>query len=194
VNAAIRIAMGMPKPAVLSSFQAEGVVVIHMATMIRPDVPILFIDTGYSFKETLLFKDKLAFKYDWNVIDIPVEDGPVCCRDRKVVAFKEAIKEYDCYVTGLRRTSSPSREHTPIMQWQNDYTLLKVNPIADWSKEDVLKYLSLNDLPQHPLYEQGYASIGCEPCTTPIKPGEDERAGRWRGEARVECGIHETES
>jgi phosphoadenosine phosphosulfate reductase len=201
---------GIERVALASAFQADGVCVIHMGTRIRPDVPILFLETGFHFRETLDFKRELTERLGLNVMDLRGEHTPEsqarelgprlyerdperCCEINKVIPFTRALHDYDAWVTALRRDSSPSRANTPILE-QYDLDpgrpILKVNPTATWTRRDAHTYLREHDLPRNPLYDLGYAQIGCAPCTRMLFPGEDERAGRWAGAAKVECGIH----
>lgn len=198
------------RAAVASSFQAESTVVLHLATRIRPDVPVLFLDTGYHFEETLAFKDELTERLGLDVVELrgeltPAEQArehgerlyerdPVrCCELNKVRPLDAALEGYDAWLTGLRRSSASTRTDAPVV---DEYTtasgkvLAKINPVAMWSRQQVWAYLKEHDLPHHPLYDLGYASIGCAPCTRALFAGEDERAGRWAGVDKVECGIH----
>ena len=201
---------GLDRVAVASAFQAEGTCVIHMATRIRPDVPILFLETGFHFRETLEFKDRLAAQLGLNVLELRGDHTPAsqaaefgerlyerdpnaCCDLNKVIPFTRALHLRDLWMTGLRRDSSPSRANTPILEQyelEPGKTLVKVNPVANWTRRDVWGYLKEHDLPHHPLYDLGYAQIGCAPCTRLQFPGEDERESRWDGSQKVECGIH----
>lgn len=194
--------------ALSSAFQAAGTAVIHMAVQIEPDVPILFLDTGFHFPETLAFKRRLTEDLDLNVIDLTGEysvrddqrpgarseepDCQKCCTLNKTIPLRRALADVDGWIASLRRDSSPTRSRAPILQGTRieERTLLKVNPIATWSRERVWSYLESNRLPHNPLYDRGYSSIGCAPCTRPTASGEDERAGRWPGLSKTECGIH----
>lgn len=197
--------------AIASAFQADGTCLLHMAAGIRPGVPVLFLETGFHFRETLEFKRDLTERLDLNVVELRGEHTPetqdsehgerlyerdpdLCCRLNKVLPFSHALHDYDAWVTALRRDSSPSRAGTPLLEQYDlepDRPILKVNPMARWTRRDVWAYLKEHDLPHHPLYDLGYAQIGCAPCTRLVFPGEDERAGRWDGAQKVECGIHE---
>jgi phosphoadenosine phosphosulfate reductase len=201
---------GLERVAVASAFQAEGTCLMHMATRIRPDVPVLFLETGFHFRETLEFRDRLADELRLNVVELHGRHTPEsqaaehgerlyerdpnrCCDINKVQPFTEALHELDMWMTGLRRDSSPSRAATPIVEQyelEPGKTLVKVNPVARWTRRDVWRYLKDEGLPHHPLYDVGYAQIGCAPCTRLRFPGEDERESRWDGSQKVECGIH----
>lgn len=201
----------VPRVAAASAFQAEGTCLLDMAVAIRPDLPVLFLDTGFHFKETLAFRDQLVRRLHLNVVSLGGEHTPesqaaafgdrlyesdpdLCCRLNKVLPFTRALHHYDAWITALRRDSSPRRAGTPILEQyelEPGRTMLKLNPMAAWTRRDVWTYLRERDLPHHPLYDLGYAQIGCAPCTRLVFPGEDERAGRWDGAQKVECGIHE---
>jgi phosphoadenosine phosphosulfate reductase len=205
---------GLEKLAIASAFQTEGTVVIHMATRIRPDVPILFLQTGFQFAETLAFKQQLAERLSLNVIDLVGEysndrqeaefgarlferNPEMCCEINKVRPMFEALRGLDAWVTSVRRDSSPTRADTPIVErydLEPGNAIVKVNPMANWTKPQVWRYLKEHDLPHNPLYDLGYSSIGCAPCTRLRFAGEPERAGRWAGIAKWECGIHVNES
>jgi phosphoadenosine phosphosulfate reductase len=200
--------------AIASAFQAEGTCVMHMATSIRPDVPVLFLETGFQFAETLAFKEQLTERLALNVVDLVGEytvesqertfgprlyerDPGMCCEINKVRPMFEALRGLAAWITAFRRDSSPTRATTPILdqyELEPGRLIVKLNPVANWSRRDVWTYLRANDLPHNPLYDLGYSSIGCAPCTRIRLDGEDERAGRWAGLSRWECGIHEREA
>ena len=204
----------LDRVAIASAFQAEGTVVMHLATTIRPDVPILFLETGFQFAETLAFKERLTEELKLNVVDVVGEytvdeqaaafgerlyerDPERCCDLNKVRPMFEALRGLDAWVTAVRRDSSPTRATTPIVdqyELEPGRQIMKVNPMANWSRQQVWAYLKEHNLPHNPLYDLGYASIGCAPCTRLRFPGEPERAGRWAGIAKWECGIHVQEA
>ena len=206
--------MRIEPTAVASAFQAEGTCVIHMAVQVRPEIPILFLETGFHFAETLAFKRHLAELLDLNVVDLvgdySVEtqnadfgerlyerDPTKCCELNKVIPFTRALHGYQAWMTGLRRDSAPTRAGTPIVEqyeMEPGKTLVKVNPVANWTRKDAWAYLKEHDLPHNPLYDLGYAQIGCAPCTRLSFAGENERESRWDGSQKVECGIHSRES
>jgi phosphoadenosine phosphosulfate reductase len=197
--------------AVATSFQSSGLVILHLMHEIRPDVPVLFLDTGFHFPETLAFRDDIAERWDLKIVDLRGEhetperqtalygpglyrrDPERCCYINKVLPLQRALEEYDGWISGIRRDQSPLRAETPIVEAQmlpSGNEVLKIHPLAHWSKQQVDDYLLEHDIPTHPLLERGFASIGCWPCTRPVKPGESERAGRWDGFGKTECGIH----
>jgi phosphoadenosine phosphosulfate reductase len=205
---------GLARVGVASAFQAEGTAIIHMAAAIRPDVPVLFLETGFHFAETLAFKERLTEMLGLNVLDLTGDhtvesqtaqygprlyerDPKLCCELNKVIPFDRALEDLDGWVTGMRRDSAWTRASTPILSWtelDSGHRLLKINPIANWTRRDAWAYLKVNAIPHNPLYDLGFSSIGCSPCTRMVFPGEDERAGRWSGLLKTECGIHVEES
>ncbi len=205
---------GLERVAIASAFQADGTVVMHMAAQIRPDVPVLFLETGYQFAETLAFKERYADLVGLKVIDLygehtvesqAAEHGPRlyerdsdrCCEINKVRPMMDALRDLDGWITAFRRDSSPTRADAPFVQRYEvveDRWIVKINPMAAWSRAQVWGYLSEHDLPHNPLYDLGYASIGCAPCTRLRFAGEPERAGRWAGLSKWECGIHTDEA
>jgi len=205
---------GLEPVAIASAFQAEGTAVMHMATEIRPDVPILFLETGFQFAETLAFKERLAARLGLRVIDLvgahTVEeqsrvhgerlyerDPERCCELNKVRPMFDALRDLDAWITAYRRDSSPTRADAPIVQQyelEPGNWIVKVNPVAAWRRKEVWGYLREHELPHNPLYDLGYASIGCAPCTRMRLAGEDERSGRWAGLSKWECGIQTAQS
>lgn len=195
-----------PEIAASSSFQTQSMPLLHIMTQIRRSVPVFFLDTGYHFWETLMFREYIASEWMLNVIDLyrdtrwdvfarqhtrrlPLEDPNLCCYLHKVQPMQKALKDVKAWITGIRRDQTPARERAKILELQSD-GLLKVNPLLNWTKADVKKYAEENNLPKHPLYEKGYRSVGCAPCTIAIGVDDDERAGRWAGRGKVECGLH----
>ena len=195
-----------PEIAMSSSFQTQSMPLLHMATRIKRSLPIFFIDTGYHFWETLMFREQIASEWKLNVIDLyrdhrwdhfvrqrlralPQEDPNLCCFLHKVQPMQKALKDIRAWITGIRRDQTSVRAQAKILEIADD-GLLKVNPILNWTKTDVEHYMVENNLPRHPLYEKGYRSIGCTPCTIAIGVNDDDRAGRWAGRGKVECGLH----
>lgn len=199
-----------PRIAIASSFSVEDTIVIDMATKIQPDIKVFYINTGFQFKETDEIKDILKKKYQLNLVEyssklsmeeqtlkygenLYKKDANLCCQLRKVEPIKRALKELDAWITGLRRGQAVTRKNLDIVQinkLDNQTSLVKVNPLINWTRQQVWSYIEDNEIPYNPLYDKNYASIGCEPCTRPVQPGEDERAGRWAGTNKKECGIH----
>ena len=205
---------GLDRIAIASAFQAEGTVVMHLATQIRPEIPILFLETGFQFAETLAFKEQLSERLGLNVVDLVGErtvaqqeamDGPRlyerdperCCEMNKVRPMFEALRGLDAWMTAFRRDSSPKRAAAPFVEQyelEPGRMIMKINPVASWTRAETWAYLRENDLPHNPLYDLGYSSIGCAPCTRARIEGEPERAGRWAGKSKWECGIHQREA
>ncbi len=196
-----------PDLAMTSSFQQQSVVLLHIVSWVAPDLPILFLDTGYHFPETLAFKDQLVEQFGLKNVQVirpalsqeaqVAQYGPnlwqtnpdLCCYINKVQPLQEAMRHYRAWITGIRRDQATSRANTPIVDVRED-GLTKIAPLANWTEEDVERYARFHNLPRHPLYDLGYKSIGCAPCTQPVQEGEDPRAGRWAGHAKKECGLH----
>ena len=192
--------------ALVSSFGAESVVLLHLVSVIAPETPVLFIDTRMLFQETLDYQRELAEKLplcDVRTIRaaqprLEFEDPDntlhqfstdACCNIRKVEPLECALKGFDGWITGRKRYQGGKRETVEFFEAEGDIRI-KVNPLAHWDPEDIQDYMINNRLPRHPLVARGYPSIGCAPCTTPVNPGEDSRAGRWRSSDKTECGIH----
>ncbi len=186
---------------------AADTVVTDLASKVVPGVDVLFLDTGYHFAETMGTRDGLADALDINLIDVKprltvaeqdAEHGPklhdrdpgLCCQMRKVEPLNAALEGYEAWVTGLRREDNALRAQTPLVEWDAKHSMVKINPIAAWTFDDVLTYATEHDVIVNPLLADGYPSIGCEPCTRRVAPGEDPRAGRWAGLGKTECGIH----
>lgn len=197
---------------VTSSFQAEDVVLLHMVRRILPSVPVLFLETGYHFPETLAYRDRIAADWDLNLVNVVPRQSVAdqesqfgilhqsapdrCCALRKVGPLFDALAAYRMWVTGLRREQSKSRANLQLdeaFKLPDGNTLRKLNPLADWSTRDVWEYSSAHAIPLLPLYELGYTSIGCAPCTSLPSDPNDPRSGRWSGR-KLECGIHLQES
>ena len=192
--------------ALVSSFGAESVVLLHLLSVVSPHTPVLFIDTQMLFPETLAYQLELAEKLYLTDIrrlspaparlamDDP--DGTLhqfntdaCCGLRKTEVLETALEGFDAWITGRKRFQSGTRAAVEFFEAEGE-DRLKINPLAHWGPEDLQEYMINNRLPRHPLVAKGYPSIGCAPCTSPVKPGEDPRSGRWRGSAKTECGIH----
>lgn len=206
------IAAELAKPGaacVTSSFQAECVVLVHMAIQHKPDLPVLFLETGYHFDETLKYRDEIAAQWKLNLRNLEAKQSVAdqeaqfgilnqtapdkCCKLRKVEPLFAGLSEFETWLTALRREQSPTRANLQEIEpfkLPNGKTLSKISPLASWTNRDVWTYLSRHGIPELPLYAQGYTSIGCQPCTQlPIDP-EDLRSGRWQGKGKLECGIH----
>ncbi len=191
--------------ALVSSFGAESAVLLHMAAKVDKSVPVIFIDTRVLFPETLAYRDELVALLGLaNVTtvyprpELLEREDPEdflwaanpdrCCEIRKVLPLAEALKGFDAWISGRKRFQAQSRSNLAI--FESEGGRIKINPLAHWTARSVLSYLEAHALPRHPLVVKNYLSIGCIPCTSPVKPGEDARAGRWRGREKVECGLH----
>lgn len=192
--------------ALVSSFGAESVVLLHMVSLIAPGTPVLFVDTAMLFAETLAYQAELAERLRLTYLRVIraaesqlAKDDPdgtlhrfstdACCALRKVAPLENALVGFDAWITGRKRYQGATRAQLEFFEVETP-TRMKINPLAHWGREDVEDYMIENRLPRHPLVAKGFASIGCTPCTSAVRPGEDPRAGRWRGEKKVECGIH----
>ena len=186
---------------------AGDTVVPHLVAQASPGVDVLFLATGYHFPETLGTRDALAATVDARVVDVlplrtvaeqDAERGPElyardpaeCCRLRKVEPIERELATYEAWVTGVRREDNPLRAGTRLVEWDARHQMVKVNPLAAWSFDDLLDYAGRHGVPVNLLLADGYPSIGCAPCTRRVEPGEDPRAGRWAGLAKTECGLH----
>ena len=186
-----------PRFAIASSM--ENAVLAHLATRVAPGVDVLFLDTGYHFAETIGTRDAVAAVYDVNVVtiraDLPDDrryetDADACCAARKVDPLDAALAPYLAWASGVRRDESPLRSTTPVVGWDAKRGKVKVNPLATWTQADVDAYVAEHGVLVNPLLSDGYASIGCAPCTRRVAPGDDPRSGRWAGTAKTECGLH----
>jgi phosphoadenosine phosphosulfate reductase len=192
---------GAQAPCLTCSFQSEDMAVLHMLRAIKPDIPVLFLETFHHFPQTYAYRDEMAAKWNLNLVNLKADDPSVglwqtstdqCCARHKVGPLFAALEQYDVWFTGLRREQSPSRAqlaHVEPFTLPSGKQIRKVSPVATWTTKDVWMYGKTNGIPLLPLYELGYTSIGCEPCTTlPLDPS-DQRSGRWQGQ-KLECGIH----
>ena len=196
-----------PRFTMATAFGPEGMTIIHMLSDIAPETPIFNLDTGYQFDETLELREQVKKRYgievelkkpELSVVDYEaLHGGPVyktdpgkCCFDRKVKVLHESVVGMDAWASAIRRDQSPDRAEAPIVAWDKKFKLVKVSPLANWTKKEVWRLIMDEKIPYNPLHDQGYSSIGCQPCTRAILFGEDERAGRWSGFAKTECGLH----
>ncbi len=176
----------------------QDCVVVDIAVQVDPQIEVVFLDTGFHFPETLEFVEVVRSRYGLNLR--VVEPGPGaetwpcgterCCELRKVAPLAEALRGKQAWITGLKRVDAPTRVATPIVEWDRTRRMVKVNPIATWTEDDVASYVAEHALPEHPLVSRGYLSIGCAPTTRAVAPGADRRAGRWSGTDKTECGLH----
>lgn len=195
-----------PQIAMSSSFQTQSMPLLHMASRVRRDLLVFFLDTGYHFWDTLTFREKIAAEWKLNVLDLyrdsrwdvfvrqdvrtlPMKDPDLCCFLHKVQPMQKALKDLKAWITGIRRDQTATRAKAKILELQED-GLLKVNPLLNWTKADVDSYVEEHDLPVHMLSKVGFRSIGCAPCTVAVGLDDNERAGRWFGRGKTECGLH----
>ncbi len=191
--------------ALVSSFGAESAALLHLVASIDPETPVLFIDTDKHFVQTNAYREELTHRLGLrNVLQIRPDtdetaeidpkgdlwkrDNDACCALRKVRPLSKALEDYDAWFTGRKRMHGSLRAFLPLVEAAAPH--IKINPLARWSAEELAAYMTVHDLPPHPLVETGFSSIGCWPCTAPTAPGDDARAGRWRGLVKTECGIH----
>ena len=194
-------------PALVSSFGADSAVLLHMASTFDTNAQIVFLDTGFHFSETLLYRDRLTQAFGLtNVRTASVDPIAVkrldaqrrlhlsapdsCCQLRKVSVLDRHLRMNDAWISGQRRSQASTRSSVALMEVDEARGKLKFNPLANWSESDIADYKTEHQLPEHPLTSKGYRSIGCEPCTSVVQVGEDSRAGRWRGHTKLECGLH----
>ncbi|MGA5464683.1 phosphoadenylyl-sulfate reductase [Mycobacterium sp. NPDC050041] len=185
----------------------QDAVLVDLAAKVRPGVDVLFLDTGYHFVETIGTRDAVEAVYDINVVNVTPENSVPrqdelfgrnlferepneCCRMRKVEPLSKALRGYSAWVTGIRRVEAPTRANAPLISWDKAFGLVKINPLAAWSDDDMQAYIDTNGVLVNPLVYEGYPSIGCAPCTAKPIEGADPRSGRWQGLAKTECGLH----
>ncbi|UYV39067.1 phosphoadenylyl-sulfate reductase [Rhodobacteraceae bacterium D3-12] len=190
--------------AMVSSFGAEAAALLHMVARVAPATPVLFLDTQLLFPETLAYQRELAshlglsdvriLTADTSTADpdntLHKRDTDACCALRKTAPLDAALTGFDGWITGRKRFQSGTRTALDLFEIDTTTAKLKLNPLVNWSPAQINSYFDTNALPRHPLVARGYPSLGCTPCTTPVKDGEDPRAGRWRGTDKQECGIH----
>lgn len=192
---------------VVACSMAADTVVPHLAAKHAPGVDVLFLQTGYHFVETIGTRDALAHAVDVRIVEAmpaltvaeqDAEYGPrlyerepmTCCALRKVEPINRELASYEAWITGVRREDNELRAGTRIVEWDAAHEMVKINPVAAWTTDEVMTYAGTNGVPVNLLLDEGYPSIGCEPCTKPVAPGEDPRSGRWAGHTKTECGLH----
>jgi phosphoadenosine phosphosulfate reductase len=188
------------------SWQKQSSVLVHMVSELGIDIPVIELDTALFFRETYETRERLVERYGLELIRPEVisvaeqhkQEGPNlwetnpdrCCHVRKVEPLERALKEYDAWISGIRREQSLTRKDAQRVEFSERYDVWKIQPLVDWDAKRLQAYIYVNEIPYNPLHDAGYPSIGCIPCTRPIVVGEDERAGRWTGADKIECGIH----
>ncbi|WP_338055050.1 phosphoadenylyl-sulfate reductase [Sulfobacillus harzensis] len=190
-----------------SSFGAEDMVLIDMLTRVTDHPVVFYLDTGLLFPETYTLIRQVEARYPLRLVRVApalsIEEqgerlGPAlwsrnpdqCCAIRKVEPLQRYLADKRAWITGIRRDQTPFRKNAPVVGFDERHGLVKINPLAPWSQKDVFRYLVKNQVPYNPLHDHGYPSIGCVPCTRPVNPGDDPRAGRWAGQEKTECGLH----
>jgi len=196
-----------PRLTMATAFGAEGCCLIHMLAEIEPAVRIFNLETGYQFAQTLELRERIKERYGIEVEYVRPEltvaeyeaehGGPLynlysdqCCHDRKMVPLRQAVVGYDAWISAIRRDQTSHRAAAGVVQWDAKFSLVKVNPLLSWTKREVWGFIHKHSVPYNPLHDEGYPSVGCWPCTRPISDGEDDRAGRWSGTVKKECGLH----
>ncbi len=196
-----------PHLTMATAFGPEGCVILSMLAKVAPETYVFNLDTGYQFQETLELRDQIARQYGIEVDMLQPEltvaeyeakhGGPLyktnstqCCFDRKVQVLERSVVGMQAWASAIRRDQSPDRAVAPIVGWDKKFSLVKVSPLANWTKQKVWAFITKHNVPYNPLHDNGYTSIGCQPCTRAVQIGEDERAGRWSGFAKKECGLH----
>lgn len=195
-----------------TAFGPEGCVLLHMLAEIGAGIRVFNLETGYQFPETLQLRERIAERYGIEVEFVRAETsvaeyehlngGPVyanepdrCCRDRKLIPLRKAVQGYEAWISAIRADQSAHRARASMIGWDAKFELVKINPLLRWTHRDVWAFIVANQVPYNPLHDQGYPSIGCWPCTRAVGSGEtDERAGRWAGQAKTECGLHSLDS
>ena len=200
------------KIVVACSFGAEDVALVDMVHRINPSVPLFYLDTDFLFPETYATRDRIIQHYDLKpaqVLQVKSlltperqaeqygealwsKEPDRCCQLRKVEPLTRVLKDFNAWITGIRRDQAPSRANAGLIEWDQKFDLVKVNPLARWSWAEVWTYIRVYEVPYNPLHDQNYPSIGCTYCTAPVAPGEDPRAGRWKNFAKTECGLHKS--
>ncbi len=201
-----------PKIVLACSFGAEDVVLVDMVHRINPSVPLFYLDTDFLFPETYATRDRVIEQYGLKPTQVLqlksllapqkqaasygdalwTSNPDQCCQLRKVEPLTRVLQGYDAWITGIRRDQAPSRADAGLVEWDQKFRLVKVNPLARWSCADVWTYIKIYEVPYNPLHDQNYPSIGCTHCTKPVMPGQDPRSGRWQGSAKTECGLHKS--
>jgi phosphoadenosine phosphosulfate reductase len=193
--------------ALVTSFQPTGLVMLHMLLDIAPTISILTLDTGLLFPETYALVEQWERQFNLTVTRVRAaqtvaqqaetygdalwqRNPDQCCHLRKTVPLGDTLRGYAAWITGIRRDQAETRRGSAVVSWDSKYDNVKLAPLATWTEEMVWTYIRAYDLPYNPLHDQNYVSIGCQPCTRAVRPGEDARAGRWSGQAKIECGIH----
>lgn len=190
-----------------TGFGSSGMLLIHRIDKLGLPISVFYLDTHLLFEETYSLHDRLEEKFDINFVRVSTglslkdqaeeygeelwnKDPNKCCYLRKVLPLRNYLSDKKAWISGVRRSQSETRKQTQVVEWDPENEVVKINPLATWTSEEVWSYIQINELPYNPLHDEGYPSIGCIPCTQPVLTDEGERAGRWRGSEKTECGIH----
>jgi phosphoadenosine phosphosulfate reductase len=198
-----------PRLMMATAFGAEGCCIIHLLAEIQPATTVINLDTGYQFAETLELRERIKTRYgivveyvrpEQTVAEYEAEHGgPLhahrpdqCCHDRKILPLKRAVERINplAWISAIRSDQTADRGKASVVEWDKKFNLVKVNPLLHWTKKEVWGFIHKHDVPYNPLHDRDYPSIGCWPCTRPVAAGEDDRAGRWAGKVKKECGLH----
>ena len=201
----------MPNEKVImgTGFGPPGIVLMDLLFKVIPDISIFYIDTGFLFDQTYDLKNKLEEKYGFKFLRYSTEltpemqadkygqklwetDPDSCCNIRKVIPLKDALKNYDVWITGIRKKQTQIRNQSDLIEFESRFEVIKINPLIEWTHDEVWHYIKANNLPYNPLHDNSYPSIGCKQCTSPVCSGEDDRSGRWKGTNKTECGLHKS--
>ena len=194
-----------------TGFGPPGIVLLNMLFQVTQDISVFYIDTGFLFDQTYDLKNKLEEKYGFKFLRFSTEITPdmqaeeygeklweqnpdTCCNIRKVIPLKNALKNYDVWITGIRKKQTQVRHQADIIEFESRFEVIKMNPLINWTHDEVWNYIKTHNLPYNPLHDNSYPSIGCKQCTSPVCKGEDDRSGRWKGTSKTECGLHLTDT
>jgi len=192
-----------------TGFGPPGIVLLDMLFKVTKNISVFYIDTNYLFKQTYNLRDQLEKKYGFKFLRFKTEVSPEmqaqkygkelwksdpdsCCNIRKVIPLKNALKDYDIWITGIRKKQTAIRNQSELIEFESRFKVIKINPLIEWTHNEVWDYIKTNNLPYNPLHDNSYPSIGCEPCTSPVCDGDDDRSGRWKGINKTECGLHKS--
>ena len=190
-----------------TGFGPPGIVLLDLLFKVTKKVSVFYIDTNFLFDQTMDLKNKLEDRYGFNFIKFSTKLSPemqskeygeklwekdpdACCKLRKVLPLKDALSNYDVWITGIRKKQTHVRRQSSLIEFESRFEVIKINPLINWTHDEVWEYIKEHDLPYNSLHDNNYPSIGCKPCTTPVCPGDDDRSGRWKGISKTECGLH----
>ena len=194
-----------------TGFGPPGIVLLDMLFKVTHDISVFYIDTGFLFDQTYELRDKLQEKYGFQFLRLSTNVSPemqvaqygeklwekspdICCNIRKVIPLKNALENYDVWITGIRKKQTEVRNKSELIEFASRFEVIKINPLIDWTHDEIWDYINTNNLPYNPLHDNNYPSIGCKQCTSPVCIGDDDRSGRWKGSNKTECGLHTNEA